>query len=275
MDMTAVNLVYATIIDDINNNKASIPRIPVHTFIIDQVFRDDTSSLSDLARVIDVEPSLAIRLIQVSNSAFYGSFSTITTTRNALTRIGMKAARNMTLALAVRDTFSSKDEYVNGVLMKLWNDSVDVATVAAVLAKKLKMDIDEAFLSGIIHQVGFLAIAGYWMVHGQNNGTNKVNLFESVAPLLTCSLGSYVLMHWKFPAELNESTRSHCDPYGVSGDEKTITDLVIVAKEYIRGLSATFNDTPSVIKCGLTYDEMKEMDEEFREYGAEVRSVFN
>lgn len=275
MDTNILNTVYTSVIDDINNNKASIPRIPSHTFMIDRVFRDDDSSLSDLARVIDAEPSLALRLIQVSNSAFYGSVSTIKTTRNALTRIGMKAARNMALALAVRDTFRSKDEYVNAVLTKLWNDSVDVATVAAVLAKKFKMDIDEAFLSGIIHQVGFLAVAGYWMVHGQHNGTDKVHLFETIAPLLTCSLGSYVLMHWKFPVELNDSVRSHCDPFGVESEALTIADLVIVAKEYCRHHAVTFDVTPSVMKCGLTYAEMREMDAEFAEYGAEVKSVFS
>ena len=275
MDSHILNVVYATIIDEINTNKASIPRIPSHTVMIDRIFRDDNSSLSDLARVIEAEPSLALRLIQVANSAFYGSVSTIKTTRNALTRIGMKAARNMALALAVRDTFRSTDDYVNVVLNNVWTDSIDVAIISAVLAKKFKMDIDEAFLSGIIHQVGFLAVAGYWLVHGQHNGTNKVHLFETIAPLLTCSLGSYVLMHWKFPVELNTSVHSHCDPFGVENETLTIADLVIVAKEYCKHHSTTFDVTPSVMKCGLTYAEMKEMASEFTEYGTEIRSVFS
>src|ERR1019366_9117191 len=77
----------------------------------------------------------------------------IRTVGRAIAHIGLDAAKKVIAAAAARPLFASAQ------LRDLWRHSLDVATIAERLARTTgKADTAEAFVAGLIHDIGRLAI---------------------------------------------------------------------------------------------------------------------
>ncbi len=66
---------------------------------------DETTSVSDLVRVIEQDPGLATRLLKLVNSAFYAREREISSIHQAVVILGFKKLRMMALTLSLRDAF--------------------------------------------------------------------------------------------------------------------------------------------------------------------------
>jgi HD-like signal output (HDOD) protein len=49
----------------------ALPTIPDVSFKIRRAINDDNSSITSIARVVQIDPSITARLIQIANSPFY------------------------------------------------------------------------------------------------------------------------------------------------------------------------------------------------------------
>ena len=271
--------VYDVVMNDIANDRASFPRVPSHVIQIDRLVRDESKSMKDLARLIEAEPSLTARIMQIANSSFYSSINKTNTLQGAIARLGMKMVRNVIMALAIRDVFKSPDAYINNYLGVLWKRSVETAAFATVLAKRNRGDIDVATIGGILHDIGSLAVVGYWFAHGKKQNENKELLCSVVAPFLSCSLGNAVLTEWNFPSELVDVIQKQCDHDSVDPVELNAVDFVIASKCYFQvGASIMtieeFNLIPSVVKLQMNYDSMTELLNEVKDLCNEFSQPF-
>jgi HD-like signal output (HDOD) protein len=94
-------------------------------------------------------------------------------------------------------------------LSELWKDSIAVASICQVLARRTKVPPDEAFLTGLLHGIGRL----YIMVRSVNEADN-LNADESLMDLISgwqASIGKSVLENWGFSAELAEAVGAQCE----------------------------------------------------------------
>ena len=63
---------------------------------------DDDITIDDVVRIVSAEPSLAVRLLQLANSAALNpGAQRVTTLRAAIARIGFNLARSATIAFAM------------------------------------------------------------------------------------------------------------------------------------------------------------------------------
>ncbi len=91
--------------------------------------------------------------MSAANSALLNLSTQVTTVRQAIARIGMEPARQIVTAAAVRKLFDAEQSRT------LWNHSLDVAETAANIARRSgRVDSEEAFLAGLMHDVGKLVI---------------------------------------------------------------------------------------------------------------------
>src|SRR5580704_101405 len=107
----------------------------------------------EMEAVASLDPVLAGRLIQTANSAFYSPRQPIGTVFHAVSYIGTETARRVLLAAAIRGNFSSPQAH------QIWNHSLEVAQTAELVAMHatVKIDPSQAFLAGLIHDIGRLA----------------------------------------------------------------------------------------------------------------------
>jgi putative nucleotidyltransferase with HDIG domain len=118
------------------------------------------------------------------------------------------------LGSALRGIFMSSHSH------HIWNHSLDVAQTAHMLARHCasKVDPAQAFLAGLIHDIGWLAfskmpaafIERFRRLTG--GGCPPVEVEVCLAGRCHGEVGSQILTQWKFPAGIIEAVRWHHHP---------------------------------------------------------------
>jgi HD-like signal output (HDOD) protein len=109
---------------------------------------------------ITTDQSLSSLVLQMANSSFYQGLVEIRTVRAAIVRLGMREVGRISLLVASKNQFRSKDKKLNVVMRKLWQHSVGCALGVKWLTKRCKLDELEshAFFAGLLHDVGKLLV---------------------------------------------------------------------------------------------------------------------
>ena len=223
-----------------------IDRLPVFPRAAREVVRLVANSevgAREMEAVASLDPVLAGRLIQTANSAYYSPRQPIGTVLNAVSFIGTETARRVLLAAAIRGNFSSPQTH------QLWNHSLDVAQTAEMVAMhaSVKIDPSQAFLAGLIHDIGRLAFAIMPLAFQErfqrltDGGCPPVEVEMCLSGRCHGEVGSETLTKWKFPAEIIEAVRWHHRP---ERSELPLSSLLYLA-EFV---TESQEDLPSYVR---------------------------
>jgi putative nucleotidyltransferase with HDIG domain len=194
-----------------------IDRLPVFPRatreVVRQVANPDVGP-REMEAVASLDPVLAGRLIQTANSAYYSPRLPIGTVFQAVSYIGTETARRVLLAAALRGNFSCQQAHL------LWNHSLDVAQTAELIAMQAssKIDPSQAFLAGLIHDIGRLAFAIMPIAFQErfqrltDGGCPPVEVEMCLSGRCHGEVGAETLSQWKFPEEIIEAVRWHHRP---------------------------------------------------------------
>ena len=120
------------------------------------VSREDRS-LGEVARVVQLDPALAARLVQIANSPRYRTGHSVKDCLGAVTRLGIEATRNLATSLALRSVYPGDSAAARDYLKETWLESCRVGAVCHVLASVTPgLRPDRALLAGLVHNIGVL-----------------------------------------------------------------------------------------------------------------------
>jgi len=194
-----------------------IDRLPVFPRAAREVVRQVSNpevGPRELEDVASLDPVLAGRLIQTANSAYYSPRQPIGTVFDAVSYIGTETARRVLLAAAIRGNFSSPQAH------QIWNHSLDIAQTAELVAIHggAKVEPAQAFLAGLIHDIGRLAFAMMPLAFQEryqrltDAGCPLAEVEMCLAGRTHAEVGAETLTQWKFPLEIVEAVRWHHRP---------------------------------------------------------------
>jgi putative nucleotidyltransferase with HDIG domain len=130
--------------------------LPVVATRLMQACQDAKSNSKAIARIIECDPGVALKLMKIANSAMYGVSGRIRTVDQAIVLLGFRAVRDLAVSLAGAEVFR-EGESAKKERLELWRHSLACATVARALAREVRGVVpEEAFLAGIFHDVGKL-----------------------------------------------------------------------------------------------------------------------
>ena len=191
----------------------------------------DAQQLSDL---VMQSPQLAVELLRVSNSAYFGFAGKITSVVRAITLIGQRALRNIALCIAVKEALRP-EQLPTLPLSEFWEASLRRAVCARSLAAVLKLDRDTAFTAGLLQDFGLLIL---FSIHH-----NRISEWPHLAELTPEArhalelqlfgtthdkVGSQLASAWELPKELEIALGYHHEtpPEDTSTLAMEITQLV-------------------------------------------------
>lgn len=99
------------------------------------------------------DPPFAVRLIQLANSAVHAPIKPITTLPHAISRIGAQQIISLIFSMAVLRVFVPTTQGQRN----LWIHAIQVGLTSRAIAKlspSLKVDPEQAYLCGILHDIG-------------------------------------------------------------------------------------------------------------------------
>lgn len=192
------------------SNELELPSLPEVALRIRKALADENVSFAEVARLIGADPALAARILKTANSAlFYRGSKPITSLHDAVARLGQRMVRNVALSFAAQQVFigygsQQLRKYVAGV----WQHSVHVAALGHMLARvKTELNPDEAFLAGLLHEIGKL----YILMRAKDRAEllTAEAAFDSVLAAYHPRVGRAVCEAWELPSELAVAVGDH------------------------------------------------------------------
>ncbi|MGA2223454.1 MAG: HDOD domain-containing protein [Syntrophobacteraceae bacterium] len=184
----------------------ALPPLSVIALRLLEVASDEDASNEQIVRTIEQDPSLTVRLLNLSNSALFGTGRPTASLSRAVMKLGHNQIRLMALSISLRDAFPmGKVERFDYELF--WRVSLYRGLIAQSLAQQSEAaNQEEAFLCGLTMEIG-LPILFDMCIRGR---TNQFSLdLEPLEELLekesACygmnhrEVGAAALRFWKFP----------------------------------------------------------------------------
>ena len=137
-----------------SKNLPSLPHILLK--LIETCDRED-STIKEISQIINKDSSLTAKVLKMVNSAYYGLSHRVTSIDQALVLLGIDAVKNISISASVNQAFSQVKMNALFDLKIFWRHSLTCAVLAKLISKKVSYPSpDEAFLSGLLHDIGKL-----------------------------------------------------------------------------------------------------------------------
>ena len=219
-----------------------ISTLPEITTKIIAIVDDPNSGVRDLHSVISSDPALSSRVLKVVNSAFYGLPRQIASMNRAVSLLGRKAIKNIAISGSVAQLFRGESYGKHFKPNLLWEESLATANAARAIADVCRPGIsDEAFLAGLIHDIGVLVEYQYDPARFSKAFDRSI---ESQCDLRICErevfkadhedFGKALCESWKFPASLVWVANHHHEPECVPPSNRDLPAIVHIACSLVR-----------------------------------------
>lgn len=186
-----------------------------------QLMDDPTSDNEDFAKLVQLDPSLTAKLLQVVNSAYFGFAGEISNVSRAVNMIGIQQLHIMVLSISAVNALSTLTFPQDIVDLKaFWRSSLLSATLSRDLAQQLGMrPYDRFFILGLLHEIGHLVLYNALpdlarRAMGVTRDKN-VSITDAEQEVMGChygQIGARLMQYWQLPEEFQVLTQYQPTP---------------------------------------------------------------
>ena len=213
-----------------------LPRFPNALMKLEQMLSSNKDvHLDEVAALVAQDPRLTAGIIGAVNSARYSPGYNITNIEEAVQRLGTQDVRMMAHAINYQSTVKTKPPFSEKEFMR---HAMLSAFIAQALAKAVHFDQGEAFLCGLMHDLGayLLAIESrdkYKQVMQDSAGDAAffVQAEQSVFGTNHAVLGGRLLQQWRFPKEVVMGVALHHAPHTAPEEFQNYAYLTYLAEQ--------------------------------------------
>ncbi len=243
-----------------------IPPFPDTINSVIEACDNPQSSINAVAAIIERDPGLSADILKVANSPSFYSNNRVNTIQNAVSRLGLKSTRHLTLAMASKGTLEKNFKIFQG----FWEHSFKCAFYAKQLAERqnLKLQIESIYMGGLLHDMGKIILYsidpdGMKEINGlalDRTRTTSATLEEIRLGISHAHIGAVVAENWGFSQDLVEMIRNHHRPFASPEPFRKQTSIIHIANAFCnieeRKGNYVYIDLEAYIQLG-----MKNMDE--------------
>lgn len=212
-----------------------LPPLPKTFRRLREALTTEDVDLNEVASIVEEDASLASKLLQLVNSSLFGLARPVRNMHEATNFLGITLLRDLTLTT---ETFKTFEEFTYPKGFSLARQMAH-ASLTAQIAREIaggRGPGDEAFLSGMLHDLGTLVMA-----------TKMPEAYEEVTRLCGESgeprhlaerrllgtnhaeIGAYLLGIWGLPDAIVEATAFHHEPALLPHGDLGLTEQIHVA----------------------------------------------
>ena len=195
-------------------------------------------SIANVGRIIETDPAMTAKLLQLVNSAFFALRQHVTTAVQAASLLGFETINALVLVTGLFDSIQRKGPPALYSVDTLWTHSMHVGQVARAIARMeagsgVKDRSGDAYTAGLLHDVGRLVLAaftpddyGHACETAQSRDMLLVEAEREVYGCTHAEVGAYLMGVWGLPSPIVEAAAYHHAPGILPG--KDFTPLVAV-----------------------------------------------
>lgn len=235
-----------------------LPPLPLVVQELLAVMRRPESSADDITRVLGADQALAGKILRLVNSSFYGMPGHVGTISQAVVILGHAALRNLAMSLAVVDSIGR--ELPPERRQVFWQHALATAAGSEVVARHTGLaDPEEAFVAGLLHDIGHLILAialpAGFEAAADAGVLGDTDRERDAIGMDHCRAGRLVLQHWRLPSSLIECVRLHHSDGACQGGNTPHLTIVALADRLARlqgDLGESSDVTADVIALAAT-----------------------
>jgi len=246
----------------------ALPTLPAVATRLLQLTADEASTANQVVRLIEADPALTAKVLALCKSADKGVRHDVLTVERAVVLLGFATIRNAVLSVQVYELFKPDRRKGKGRRQAdqrthpqaepfdddarrldrsaLWTHALAVACLAEGIARDAKLadvNADEAFVCGLLHDMGKLALdhvlpKSYAKVVelADLNQANIAEFEKRVIGLDHHTAGKRLAEHWGLPHAMQDTCWLHGAPFDTLPNlpHRRIVGLVQLADHLVR-----------------------------------------
>lgn len=214
----------------------ALPALPQAALDALAALREDGASSDHCSALIGRDQALAARVLRLANSAFYGVPGRVGSVRDAVHLLGRRTLATLLTAATLSEQFNARS-CPTFAFDGFWCHSIAVALACRGLAQALRVDEEQAFTVGLLHDIGRLALAAQFprqmdaaLRRSQDADDRLTAIEREVLGVDHVEVGSRIAEHWRFPDAVVAAIAGHHAPPGDHGNgSASLVDIVHVA----------------------------------------------
>lgn len=235
---------------DIHKRLASarLPALPQVLLELMALCDRDDVGMGEISAVVSKDAGVAARIVGIANSPYYRPGRSLDSIDQCLAVLGTSTVRRLALNQSVVELFGRFQKARDYDLRYFWFHGLSVAVTARMLAEKLGYaNVDEAYLAGLLHDVGQLALLStetdrYVSLFRNFIGEQELMRQEQAAFGLThAEVGAWLAERWKLHAILVDSILYHHESLERVRDAHPLVQIVMLANLFNAQPEAEFN----------------------------------
>lgn len=275
--------------ETISKENFEIPLLPHVATQVLQMANNPRAGIPEIENLVKQDQVIAAKIIKMANSPFYRGVSTIVSLRDAMGRIGLKALKDVVFSLSVHGKIFQIKGFEQ-LLAQIWDHSVACAAISQTIAKKIGADTEQAFLTGLLHDIGkpvLVQVLSQVEDAERKKEADKMKklfkpfdakafkipqLHEVLLPIVFqeyhAVVGALVAGKWKLPEAIVEVTRFHHD-YTKSKDARKMTTIVSLANMMCHHFGYGHDEAPVILhqqkgftELGISAENIKKIEDE-------------
>lgn len=231
-------------------NINSLPAMPATAQKLLALPLDTDAGEAQLIRLIGQDPQISARIVGLANSPMMGLARKVNLVNEAAMLLGMSKVKSVAIGIASMSNFVKLLPGQSFNPQDLWLHSMTIAIAMGNIAKNMPVaqrpDEDTIFLSGLLHDIGFMALH-----HVDSAASNDLHLEiqqQAERPIQEiememlgithCQIGALLGQSWHLPPEIL-AVLAHHHPSGmdqVTG-ANTLARLVVLAEKLLPDFS--------------------------------------
>jgi len=241
---------------ELDNGDISLPSLPDVVLKIRRLLEDENTDFERLSSAISMDPVLVSKLFVYANSAFYNRANIkIDTLDTAISRLGIEVVRSTAMSLAMKQLYSSEKHSGSGKYLRaVWAHGMKLSCMAFAVARgKPNLNVENAFLCGLLNEVGKLYIITKAEEFPALLGDKES--FDAVLEKWNSQISKSIIESWGFPDDVAQSADPATYIDQDTDSPPAYVDVVAVAKwlvDHGQEESLDFSADPSCVKLGVS-----------------------
>jgi HD-like signal output (HDOD) protein len=212
----------------------ALPPVPQIYTKLCEALKSPECAIADVGHIIETDVAMTAKILQVTNSAFFGLRREVTAAAQAASLLGLNTIKALVLATGIFAPMEGAKLPRGFSLDALWQHSMIVGVYAQDICQTQEIPKElagDAYTAGLLHDTGELVLASactedYTRVY--DCATEKgIPLADAEKEILGCThgeVGAYLLGIWGLPHSIIESVAYHHRPAdSIGGAFSTLT----------------------------------------------------
>jgi HD-like signal output (HDOD) protein len=186
---------------------------------LDLAIKSPNSSNFKIVQIINSDPALASKLLQITNSAHYNFSAKIETISHAVAIVGTNELRDLALATSVV-SLTNNLANKNIDFTDFWYHNISCAIAARIIATfRRETNLEQFYLAGLLHDIGRLILMieipdDYEAMQKEaiDTQTPMRKVEQAHLGFDHCDVGYELTKHWELPDYLQAAVCYHHQP---------------------------------------------------------------